>query len=45
MKDIQDFEEREQDSFSDFIKSMTEDKANDNAVCGLDGSQCDSCGS
>ena len=43
MRDIQDFEEGE-GSFDEFIKSMTEDKANENAVCGIDSSDCDSCG-
>lgn len=33
------------DHFADFIKSLTESDKNDNAVCGLDGSDCDSCGS
>jgi hypothetical protein len=31
--------------FADFVNGLTEDKANENAVCGLDGSDCDSCGS
>ena len=44
MKDIWDYEEGE-GSFEDFVKSLEEDKKNDNAVCGLDSSDCDSCGS
>ena len=41
-QDIQDFEV--DDSFADFVNDLTEDKANDNAVCGIDSSDCDSCG-
>ena len=34
-----------QDGFEDFIDEMTNDEKNNNAVCGLDGSDCEACGS
>ena len=41
--DVQDHEEGA-DSFADFVNDLTEDKANDNAVCGIDDDDCEACG-
>ena len=32
------------DSFADFVNDLTDDKANDNAVCGIDDDDCEACG-
>ena len=42
--DIQDFEEHTEGSFADFVNDLTEDKANENAVCGIDDDDCEACG-
>ena len=31
--------------FENFVNELENSEKNDNAVCGLDGSECDSCGS
>ena len=41
-KDIQDFEV--EGNFADFVNDLTEDKANENAVCGIDDDDCEACG-
>ena len=39
----QDFETN--DSFANFVQELETSEKNDNAVCGLDGGECTSCGS
>ena len=43
-EEIMDTEFEMDGDFADFVNDLTEDKANDNAVCGIDSEDCDSCG-